>query len=73
MSENTDDYQDELYPEAVRIVLDSGNTSISKMQRHFRIGYNRAAHLIESMEYNKVLTPPDWRGVRQIVGVTADE
>ncbi|HDL7021937.1 TPA: hypothetical protein PXM49_001525 [Yersinia enterocolitica] len=72
MSENTD-YQDELYPEAVKTVLDSGNTSISNMQRHFKIGYNRAARLIESMEYSKVLTPPNWRGVRKIVGVTADE
>ncbi|WP_145566182.1 DNA translocase FtsK [Yersinia massiliensis] len=69
MQHNTDDYQDELYTEAVQAVLDSGNTSISYMQRHFKIGYNRAARLIENMEYHKILTRPDWKGVRQIVGI----
>src|SRR6266436_2747675 len=42
--------RDELYHEALRIVLDTGQASISMIQRRLRIGYNRAARMVEQME-----------------------
>ena len=44
------DYDDELYPEAVRIVVERQFASVSMMQRKFRIGYARAGRLIDMME-----------------------
>jgi S-DNA-T family DNA segregation ATPase FtsK/SpoIIIE len=41
---------DELLPEAARMVVESGQASISFLQRRLRIGYNRAARLIDDME-----------------------
>ena len=49
--------QDELYDQAVEAVMASSRPSISLVQRKLRIGYNRAARLIESMEA-AVLFPP---------------
>ena len=61
------DWNDPLYDEAVQIVLRTGKTSISYLQRAMRIGYNRAARLIEIMEHNGVLSPPDHQGQRKIL------
>lgn len=47
----------ELYDRAVRVVADKGEASISLVQRHLKIGYNRAASLIEEMEKNGVVGP----------------
>lgn len=58
---------DPLYEDAVRIVLRSGRPSISFIQRSMRIGYNRAARLIEAMEVNGIVSPPDHTGQRQIL------
>ena len=44
------DQRDELYDEALRMVLDSGQASISMIQRRLRIGYNRSARMVEQME-----------------------
>lgn len=62
-----EDWNDPLYDEAVQIVLRTGKTSISFLQRAMRIGYNRAARLIEIMEHNGVLSPPDHQGQRKIL------
>ncbi len=62
-----EDWNDPLYDEAVRVVLRTGKTSISYLQRAMRIGYNRAARLIEIMEHNGVLSPPDHQGQRKIL------
>ncbi len=48
-------YEDELLPEAVRILIESGQASISMLQRRLRIGYTRAARLIDIMEEKKIV------------------
>lgn len=58
---------DELYDEAVREVIQSNRVSISSVQRRFRIGYNRAARLVEMMEQQGIVTAPNGQGLRQVV------
>ncbi|MBN8737337.1 MAG: DNA translocase FtsK 4TM domain-containing protein [Xanthomonadales bacterium] len=58
---------DELYDKAVHIVTSSRRASISGVQRHLRIGYNRAARLIEMMEQQGVVTPPQHNGNREVI------
>ncbi|HIE32493.1 MAG TPA: DNA translocase FtsK [Thermodesulfobacteriaceae bacterium] len=56
------DQEDELYREAVRIAMQQGKISVSMLQRRLRIGYNRAARLVERMEEEGIVGPSD--GVR---------
>ena len=56
-----------LYDEAVAFVLDSGRASISAVQRKLRIGYNRAARLIEQMEEAGLISPMNSNGGREIL------
>ena len=56
-----------LYRKAVKIVLEEKKTSISYLQRKMRIGYNKAANLIEQMEEEGILSSPDVQGKRRIV------
>jgi S-DNA-T family DNA segregation ATPase FtsK/SpoIIIE len=58
---------DPLYDEAVAIVLKHRRASISLVQRHLRIGYNRAARLLESMERAGVVSPMQSNGNREIL------
>ena len=58
---------DERYDEAVEIVTQSGNASISMLQRRLRVGYNRAARMIEQMEADGIVTPVDLKGRRQVI------
>lgn len=58
---------DSLYKKAVEHVIESQKPNASALQRKFKIGYNRAAHLIEMMELNKVVSPPDALGKRAII------
>ena len=53
--------------EAVAIVLKTRKASISFVQRHLRIGYNRAARIIEDMEKSGIVTPMQSNGNREIV------
>ncbi|HFK2694295.1 TPA: DNA translocase FtsK [Kluyvera ascorbata] len=53
--------------DAIRFVLDTARPTISAIQRHFRIGYNRAARIIEAMEAKGVLSAPRHDGTRTIV------
>lgn len=53
----TDKPQDELLEDAVRLVLETGQASVSMLQRKFRIGYTRAARLIDYMEEMKIVGP----------------
>ncbi|MDF2556670.1 MAG: translocase FtsK [Bacillales bacterium] len=57
IEENVQDSSDELYEEAVRMVVDMQTASVSLLQRRFRIGYSRAARLIDEMETNGVVGP----------------
>ncbi|ATD64705.1 DNA translocase FtsK [Neisseria weixii] len=58
---------DELFDQAVAFVLDSKKTSISALQRQLRVGYNRAANLMEALENAGVVTPADISGSRRIL------
>lgn len=58
---------DELYEEAKNIVLSEEKTSISYIQRRLRIGYNRAATIIEQLQNMGVLTEPNAKGQRDII------
>ena len=58
---------DELYDRAVRIVTETRQASISSVQRRLRIGYNRAARMIESMEAAGVIGPPQHNGKREVL------
>jgi DNA segregation ATPase FtsK/SpoIIIE, S-DNA-T family len=59
ISEESDDtsFDDELYEEAVRLVVEMQSASVSMLQRRFRIGYNRAARLIDAMEARGIVGP----------------
>jgi S-DNA-T family DNA segregation ATPase FtsK/SpoIIIE len=59
--------QDPLYDEAVRIVIESRKASISGVQRRLKIGYNRAARMIEGMESAGLLGPLQSNGMREVL------
>ncbi|KRG70678.1 DNA translocase FtsK [Pseudoxanthomonas dokdonensis] len=61
------DESDPLYDDAVRVVTESRRASISGVQRRLKIGYNRAARLVEAMEAAGVVTPPEHNGDRQVL------
>ena len=65
--EDSDAEKDELYDEAVAFVAQSRRASISAVQRRLRIGYNRAARMIETMEESGVLSPMASNGNREVL------
>jgi S-DNA-T family DNA segregation ATPase FtsK/SpoIIIE len=65
--EDSDGEKDELYDEAVAFVAQSRRASISAVQRRLRIGYNRAARMIETMEESGVLSPMASNGNREVL------
>jgi DNA segregation ATPase FtsK/SpoIIIE, S-DNA-T family len=65
-SSHSGDQRDELYDEALRIVLDTGQASISIIQRRLRIGYNRSARMVEQMEQEGIVTPADGARPREV-------
>ena len=66
-ADGEDSETDELYAQARKIVVESGRASISYVQRRLRVGYNRAARLIEELERAGVVSEPDGRGERRVV------
>ena len=63
----SNDEVDEFYSEAVKLVVLKKKASTSLIQRHFQIGYNRAARIIETMEQNNVVTEADRIGRREVL------
>src|SRR5690625_4730798 len=61
------DESDPLYDEAVKIVTETRRASISGVQRRLKIGYNRAARLVEAMEQAGVVSPPEHNGDRTVI------
>ncbi|MFC2990861.1 DNA translocase FtsK [Halomonas tibetensis] len=70
-SDGDDAEQDVLYDEAVQFVTDSRRASISAVQRRFKIGYNRAARLVEAMEMAGVVTSMGTNGSREVLAPRA--
>ena len=64
---------DPLYKDAVAVVMKSRRASISLVQRHLRIGYNRAARLIEKMENSGIVSPMQSNGSREILVQNSNE
>jgi len=66
-SDGGDDVDDDLYQDAVRVVCDAGRASTSTLQRRLRIGYGRAARLIDLMEKDGIVGPPDGTKPREVL------
>jgi len=58
------------YSEACRFVIENNRASISGIQRKFKLGFNRAARLIENMEQDGIVSPPNSEGKREVYSVT---
>jgi DNA segregation ATPase FtsK/SpoIIIE, S-DNA-T family len=68
-----DGEQDALYDEAVRIVLETRKASVSGVQRRLKIGYNRAARLVETMETAGLVGPLQPNGAREVLAPAPPE
>ena len=73
VSTEQDGESDPLYDQAVEIVLKSRRASISLVQRHLRIGYNRAARLVEQMENAGLVSSMSSSGNREVLVPSRDE
>jgi S-DNA-T family DNA segregation ATPase FtsK/SpoIIIE len=62
-----DSGNDNMYKQALNIVRNEKKASISYIQRSLRIGYNRAASIVEEMEKNGILSPPNHSGKREVL------
>jgi S-DNA-T family DNA segregation ATPase FtsK/SpoIIIE len=62
-----DDVDDTLYQEAVRVVCEAGRASTSTLQRRLRVGYGRAARLIDIMEKDGIVGPADGTKPREVL------
>jgi S-DNA-T family DNA segregation ATPase FtsK/SpoIIIE len=67
-----EDLSDELYDQAVQLVTDSGQASISWVQRRLRVGYNRAARMIERMEREGVISTSENGRPREVLAQRID-
>ena len=70
-ADSSDAEQDPLYDQAVQVVLETKKASISGVQRRLKIGYNRAARMVESMEAAGLVGPLQPNGSREILAPTA--
>jgi S-DNA-T family DNA segregation ATPase FtsK/SpoIIIE len=60
-------FDDPAYEEALRIVLDMGKASTSTLQRRLRLGYGRAARILDAMEKDGIIGPPDGSRPREVL------
>jgi S-DNA-T family DNA segregation ATPase FtsK/SpoIIIE len=66
-ADGAEEVDDELYQDAVRVVCEMGRASTSTLQRRLRIGYGRAARLIDIMEKDGIVGPPDGAKPREVL------
>ena len=66
------DLEDELLPDAIELVVQAQQASVSMLQRRFRIGYNRAARIVDMMEDRQIVGPADGSRPRQVL-ITEEE
>ena len=62
-----DGEQDPLYEDAVRVVLEMGKASTSTLQRRLRLGYGRAARILDMMQRDGIIGPPDGSKPREVL------
>ena len=74
LSPTSDDFQlsggserDPLFDQAIEVILRTKKATVSSLQRHLRIGYNKAATLIDQLEAEGVVSAPDHSGKRTIL------
>lgn len=67
MPEQQNEFEDELYDQAVQIVLEAKQASVSLLQRRMRVGYTRAARLVDSMEAKGVVGPYEGSKPREVL------
>jgi len=67
------DGDDDMYRDAVRVVIDSGKASASLLQRRLRVGYARAARLVENMEEQGIIGPADGARPREVLVASFDD
>ena len=72
-ADSADAEQDPLYDQAVQVVMETRKASISGVQRRLKIGYNRAARLIESMEMAGVVSEMGTNGQREVLAPAPPE
>ncbi|MGY0318859.1 DNA translocase FtsK 4TM domain-containing protein [Edwardsiella tarda] len=70
---DSDDELDPLFDQAVAFVIDKRRASISGVQRQFRIGYNRAARIVEQMEAQGIVSPQGHNGNREVLAPPAGD
>ena len=66
-TENFDGTQDPMYEEALRVVLEQGKASTSTLQRRLRLGYGRAARILDIMQKDGIIGPPDGSKPREVL------
>jgi len=65
--ENFDGPEDSMYQEAVRVVCEQGKASTSTLQRRLRLGYGRAARILDMMQRDGIIGPPDGSRPREVL------
>jgi len=73
MSMDTSDADDDMWKDAVKVVIEGGKASTSLLQRRLRIGYGRAARLIETMEEQGIVGPADGSRPREVLVSSIDD
>ena len=73
MSMDASDADDDMWKDAVKVVIEGGKASTSLLQRRLRIGYGRAARLIETMEEQGIVGPADGSRPREVLVSSVDE
>ena len=66
-AEPVDAVEDPLYQEAVRVVCEMGKASTSTLQRRMRLGYGRAARILDMMQRDGIIGPPDGSRPRDVL------